>query len=169
MLCGLTADKSRARLNATLGNAADDLCDLFGDILAASDVIKEEEGARAAADDVVYAHSNGIDSDGIMLVHKDRELDLGTAAVGARNEHGLFHTCDGETEAAAEAADVVEATLVFGACDMFFHKLDSAVAGCDINARRCVAVGFRIRMKHNNKVSFLMQNSKCKMQNEFES
>ena len=57
--------------------------------------------------------------------------------------------CDGQTEAAAEAADVVKTALVFGACDMFFHKLDSAIAGGDVNACCCVAVGFGVGVKHS--------------------
>ena len=146
VLGGLATDQSRARLHAALGHAADDLGDLFGDVLAACDVVQEEQGAGATADDVVDAHGHGIDADGVVLVHQDGQLDLGAATVGTGNEHGLLHTGDGQTEATAEAADVVKAAFVLGAVDVLLHEFDGAVAGGDVDACGGVGFGFGIRM-----------------------
>ena len=83
VLCGFTANERRAGLNTALGNAGNDCRDFLGIILSASDVIKEEEGLCANTDYIVYAHSNGVNSDSVVLIHKDCKLNLGAAAVGA--------------------------------------------------------------------------------------
>ena len=146
MLRSFSAYKRRARLNTPLGNTADDSCDLLGNILSASDVIKEEERLRATANNVVYAHCNRIDTDSVVLVHKDSHLNFSTATVSARNENRLFHSRNRKTEAAAKAAYVVKTTLVFCSCDVLFHKLDRFISGGNINARRRVAFTLGIVM-----------------------
>ena len=42
----------------------------LGDVLAASDIVKEEKGLCAAADNVVDAHCHTVDANGIVLVLK---------------------------------------------------------------------------------------------------
>ena len=143
VLGGLTADQRRAGLHAALGNAGNDSGDLLGNVFAARDIVQEEKGSCAAANNVVDTHGDGINADGVVLVHEDRELDLRAATVRAGNENGLLHT-HGKSEAAAEAADVVDASLVAGARDMCLHEFNSLVAGGDINTGRCVAFGFGI-------------------------
>ena len=158
MLSGLASDERRAGLNAALCNAANDGSDLFGVVLAASDVVKEEERLCAAANDVVYAHCNRVDTDGVMLVHEDSELYFRTAAVRTGNEYGLFHAC-GKTKATAKAAYIIEATCVLCTCDMGLHKLYCFVTGGNINA--CCCVTFRSRIFHfyvslsDNLISYL--------------
>ena len=64
----LAADEGATRVDAPLGHAADDCCDLFGDVLPAGDVIEEEERLCAAADDVVDAHCDAVDADRVVFV-----------------------------------------------------------------------------------------------------
>ena len=107
MFCGFAADECRAGLDTALSHTADDGSDLFGDVLAACDIVKEEQRTSTAADDIVDAHSNGIDTDGVMLVHQDCHLDLGAASVGTGDENRFLHTGNRQTETAAKTADIV--------------------------------------------------------------
>ena len=148
MLRGLTANECRAGLHTALCNTANDCRDLFGNILAARNVIKEEQGLGSTTDDVVDTHCDGIYTDGIVLVHQNGKLDLGSASVGTRHENRLLHTRNGQTKASAKAAYVVQASFVFGACNVLFHQLDRAVARRNINA--CRSVAFRSGIFHKS-------------------
>ena len=139
MLGGLTADKCRTRLNTALGNSADDRRNLFGNILSASNIVKEEERLCSATDDVVYAHRNGINANSVVLVHKDRHFDLCSAAVRTRNEHRLLHSGNIQPKTASKAAYIVKTTLVFRTGNVLLHKLNRLVSCRNVNACRRIA------------------------------
>ena len=83
VLGSLAANQGRAGLDTALGHTAHDLGNFLGNVLAAGDVVQEKQGLCAHADNVVDAHGNGVDADGVVLVHEDGQLHLGAAAVGA--------------------------------------------------------------------------------------
>ena len=149
MLGSLAADQGSAGLDTAFGHTADDLGDLLGDVLAAGNVVQEEQGLCAAADDVVDAHGHGVDADGVMLVHQDGQLDLGAAAVGAGDQHGLLIAGHGQAEAAAEAAHIVQAALVAGPGNVLLHQLHSPVTGGDVHTGGSVAGGIGILVIHD--------------------
>ena len=64
--------------------------------------------ACTGADDVVDAHGHAVDADGVVLVHQLGQAELGAHAVGAGDQHRLLHPGNGQAEAAAEAAHVVQ-------------------------------------------------------------
>ena len=66
-LGGLAADERRAGLDAPLGHAGDDGGDFLGHILAAGDVVQEEEGLCPGAEDIVDAHGHAVDAHGVVL------------------------------------------------------------------------------------------------------
>ena len=105
MLGSFTADECALSLNTALCYTGYYLRDLFGDILSAGDIIKEELRLCSAADDVVHAHSNTVDTDSVVLVEDKCDLDLCTYAVCSGNENRLADTCHIELEESAEAAD----------------------------------------------------------------
>ena len=150
MLCGLAADERRAGLDAALRHAAHDLGDFFRHVFAAGDVIQKEQGLCAHADDVVDAHGHGVDADGVVLVHEDGQFDLGAAAVGAGDQHRLLHPGNGQAEAAAEAAHVVQTAGVAGAGDVGLHQLHGLVSGGDVHTGGSVAGGLGIVVFHDN-------------------
>jgi len=83
-----------------------------------------------------------------VLVHQDGQLHLGAAAVGTGDQNRLFHAGDGQTEAAAEAAHIIQAAFVAGTGNVLLHQLHSAVAGSDINTGSSIAGGERILVIH---------------------
>ena len=90
-LGGLAADERRAGLHAALADAADDIGYPLGIVLAAGDVIEEEQGLCAAANYVVDAHCHAVYADGVVLVHEKGQLEFCTHSVCAADEHGLCY------------------------------------------------------------------------------
>ena len=148
MLGGLAANQGRAGLDAALGHAAHDLRNSLRHILAAGDIVQEEQRPCATADHIVDAHGHAVDTDGIVLVKQLGNAQLGAHAVGTGNQHRLLHTGNRQTEAAAKAAHIVEAPLVAGPCHVFFHELHGLVAGSNVYAGSGVAGRLRILVIH---------------------
>ena len=140
MLGGLAADERAAGLHAALSHAGNERRDLLRLVLADGDVVEEEDGLCAAADDVVDAHGDTVDADGVVLVHQLRDALLRAHTVRARDEHRLAHTGEIGREQAAKAADIGHNAWDHGALDVLFHQLDALVAGLDIHAGVTVAL-----------------------------
>ena len=140
VLCGLAADERAAGLHAALRNTLYDLCNLLRHVLAAGDVIEEKERFCAAAYDVVHAHGNAVNADGVMLIEQHGRHKLRAHAVCAGNEHRFFHTGHVRLEKAAETADA--GNHARNACTLYvlFHQLYGLVACCNVNARCLVAI-----------------------------
>ena len=139
MFCCLAADQGSFRLYTACGYAFYDLCDLLGNIFAACDIVQEKERFAACARDIVYAHGNAVDTDGIMLVHKKGELDLGSDTICTGYQGRLFHIldlfqgkCTGKTTQSAKH---------FRAhCRLYilFHQFHRFVSGFNIHSRTLV-------------------------------
>ena len=146
MFGSLAAHQGAARLHAALGHALDDLCDLLGDILAAGNVVKENQGLRACTDHVIDAHGNAVDADGVVLVQQHGDTQLGADAVGAGNQNRMLHAGAVQLKQAAEAAQTADTVLGHCAGHVLFHQLHRAVTGGNVHA--CCGVAFRIALFH---------------------
>jgi len=137
VLRGLAADQRAARELASGGDALDD----FGgdrDVEPLADVVVEEEQRLRALDqDVVDAHRDEIDADGVVPVQRERELQLGADAVGARHQHGL-PVALGQPDQRAESADAGEHLGAHRPLRERLDPLDERVAGVDVDARFAV-------------------------------
>ena len=135
----LAAHQGAARLHAALGHALDDLGNLLGDILAAGNVVKENQGLRACTDHVIDAHGNAVDADGVVLVQQHGDTQLGADAVGAGNQNRMLHAGAVQLKQAAEAAQTADTVLGHRAGHVLFHQLHRAVTGGDIYTGRSIA------------------------------
>ena len=140
MLCGLAADKRTACLYAALCHARNYLCYLFGIVLSAGYVVKEELRLCSAADDVVYAHSHAVDTYRVVLVKQKSYLYLCAYAVSARYKHRLVYARHIKLKKSAKAAYAVENALCDCPCNVLLHKLDCLVTCGNVNSRVLVAV-----------------------------
>ncbi len=86
-LGGLAADERAAGGAARLGDALDELGEVFGHELAGGVVVEEEERLGAAAENVVDAVIDQVDPDPAVAVGGDGDLDLGPHRVGAGGQH----------------------------------------------------------------------------------
>ncbi len=87
VLGGLAANQGAAGLDAALRHAGDDGGDFLRLVFADGDIVQEEQGPGAAADDVVDAHGHAVDADGVVLVQQLGQAQLGAHAVGAGDEN----------------------------------------------------------------------------------
>jgi hypothetical protein len=130
----LAADERAAGLPAPLGDAAHDRDADLGRELRGGEIVEEKQGLGALDHDVVHAHRDEIDADGVMDAGLDRDLDLGPDAVigatriGSRNPRRL------EVEQAAEAADLGVGARPPGRAHQRPDRLDHGVAGVDVDA-----------------------------------
>ena len=135
----LAADERAAGLAAALRDALDHVGALLGGELAGAEVVEEEQRLGAHDRDVVHAHGDEVDADGVVPVRRERDLELGADAVGAGDEHRLPVLLHVEREEPAEAADPGEDLRPEGGAGMGLDELDEAIALVDVDAR--VAVG----------------------------
>ena len=108
-----------------------------GDIdveLAGGVIVEKEQGFRPLDDDVVDAHGDEVDADGVMPAGFDGELELGADPIRAGDEHGLAVAVQGQLEQGAEPSQSREHAGPRGAGNGRFDPLDEAVAGIDIDA-----------------------------------
>ena len=94
MFCRLTTDQRRSCLFAAFRHAFYDRRDLLRIILATGYVIKEKQRFSARTCHIVDTHCHTVDSDRIMPVHQERQLDLGSHSVRSRQKHGFLHLLD---------------------------------------------------------------------------
>ena len=139
MLGGFAAHKGAACLHAALGNALDDLGDLFGNVASAGDVIQEHQRLGTGADDVIDAHGNAVDADGVVAVQQHGDAQLGADTVRAGDQHGMLHTGAVQLKQTAKAAQAADAVLGHGAGNVLLHQFHRAVPGGNIHAGSGVA------------------------------
>ena len=143
MLGGLAADEGAPGLDAALGNAGDQLDHLFRYVFSNGDVIQEKEGLGPAADDVVDAHGNAVDAYGIVLAHELGDTLLGAHAVGARDQHRLFHAGEVGGKQPTEAPQPGDHAGDEGAPDMLLHQLYALIARLDVDPGGGIGRGMR--------------------------
>ena len=139
-LGGLAADQRAACLTAALCDARYHLRDLCGLVFADCDIVEEEQRLCTAAGDVVDAHGNAVDADRVMLVHQERQLELGAHAVRAGDQNGVGHALELRAEQTAEAAERTHNALDVGALDHRLHQLDCLVTCGDVYTGCLVAL-----------------------------
>ena len=83
-----------------------------------------------------------------MLVQELGNAQLGAHAVSAGDQHRLLHARHRQTEAAAEAAHVIQAALIPGAGHMLLHKFHGLVTGGNVHTGSGVAGRLRILVFH---------------------
>ena len=105
-LGGLAADQRATGDPAPLGDARDDA---FGNLrieLPGGEVIEEEQRLGALNDQIVGAHRDEIDTDPLVPIMLDRELDLGADAVVGGDQQRVGIARRAWIEEAAEAAEL---------------------------------------------------------------
>ncbi len=73
--------------------------------LAGGEIVEEEERLGALGQDVVGAHGDEVDADGLVQARGEGEHQLGAHSVRSRNEYGILEAGGLEIEEAAETAE----------------------------------------------------------------
>ncbi len=137
-LGGLASDQRAAVFGARASDAADDLLRHGRRETSGREIVEEEQRLRALDQDVVDAVVHQISADGVVLIHHERDLELGADAVGARDQHRLPVAVAVEAEQAAERSDFGEHAWREGAARQRPDPPDRLVARVDVDACRLV-------------------------------
>ena len=137
----LAAEEGGARLLAPGGDAADDGRGRVDRELAGGVVVEEEEGFGTLHDDVVRAHGDEVDADGVVAVEFDGELELRADAVRARDEHRAWPARQVDFEEPAEAADAAQDARPVRAAGQWLDVLHQGVTRIDVDAGILVGQG----------------------------
>src|SRR5919109_24414 len=132
MLGRLATDQGSARLPAPGRHAADELGDPDRVEAPDGDVIEECERLGAGAHDVVRAHRDKVDADGVEASDRRRDDGLGADAVGRGDEQRLPNP-GGDRNPPAEPAQPADDLGSPGRVDVLAHELDGALAGIDVD------------------------------------
>ena len=130
----LAAHQGAARLAAALGHAGDDRLDLGRDIVPQGHIVQEEERLGALREHVIDAHGHGVDADGVVLVHREGDLELGAHAVGAAHQDRLLVAERGEVEHTAEGSDASHRARTGRGGDVLLDAADHFVARFQVHA-----------------------------------
>ncbi len=128
----LTAHQRAAGPAAALRHARDDALDPRGVDAAGADVVEEVERLRAVHEDVVHAHRDEVDTDRVVAVGTEGDLQLAADAVGRRDEHRLAIT-PGDPDERREGADPAEDFRPVGAARVRGEPPHGLVAGLDVD------------------------------------
>src|SRR5690606_25355366 len=85
----LAADQRAAALPTAFGDAADDRRALVRVELAGSEIVEEKQWLGALHHDVVDAHGDKVDADGVVLAGFYGDLELGADAVIGGDQDGI--------------------------------------------------------------------------------
>ena len=148
-LGGLAADERAPRLLAAGGDAPNHGCGGVHVELPAREVVEEEERLGALHENVVHAHRDEVDADGVVPLELERELELGADPVGAGDQH-RFAIILRDFEQCAEAADAGQHLGAHRAPGEGLDALDQRVARIDVDAsiairKRGVVLHVRLR------------------------
>ena len=131
VLCHLAADERAAGFAAPLCHTLDELLDVVGVELAHRDVVEEEQRFGALAHDVVDAHGDQVDADGVEAASGLSDERLGPHAIGGGHENGPGVAVLGEGEQPAEASDVADHLGSEGGADLGLDPLDRLLSRGD--------------------------------------
>ena len=90
-LCCLSANQGRTGLPASLSHTLYNRGNFLRNILAAGNIIQEEQRLTTSAGHVVDTHSHTVDSHCVMLIHQKCQFQLGSHAVSTGQQSRLLH------------------------------------------------------------------------------
>ena len=135
----LASDQGSPRLTASVCDALDNFRDLLRIVLPTGDIIQKEKRLSPGAGNVIDAHGHTVDTDRIVLIHQESQLQLCSHAVCSGNKRGLFHVLKAfhgkSTGKSAETAQHFGAGRCF---HILFHQFHGLISG--LNIYSCISV-----------------------------
>jgi hypothetical protein len=136
VLGGLPAQQRATGHHAPVGDASHQFRDPLGHRAPHGDVVLQKQRFGAADHEVVDHHRDEVDADGVVLVHRLGDRELGANAIGRGRQHRfpIAAQCEQPGESTQPAADLGSGGLV----GQRFQEFDGAVAGFDVDPGRRV-------------------------------
>ena len=137
MLGRLAAQQRAAGHHAAVGDAGHQFADPLGHRAADRDVVLQEQRFGTAHHEVVDDHRDEVDPDGVVLVHRLGDGQLGADAVGRGRQHRLAIAA-AQREQPGESAETAAHFGPGGLLGQRFQEFDGAVTGFDVDPGRRV-------------------------------
>ena len=102
--CGLAADQGATGRGATCGNALDNACGAVNIQLAGGEIIQKKQRLRALTDQIVDAHGDQINADGVHISGINRNPQLGADPIGGGHQNRIAKACVFEVKQRSEPA-----------------------------------------------------------------
>ena len=129
---GFAANQRTTGKFAAFANTADDIGRDIDIQFAGGVVIQEEQRFSALHDNIVDAHRDQIDADGVMTLQVHGQTQLGADAIGAGNQYRLFVT-GWQRDQRAKAAKTGHHFRTAGTVGHMLDALNEGVACFDIH------------------------------------
>ena len=133
-LGGLAADQRAAGFPAGFRHTRNDGGRSFGIEFAAGKIVEKEQRLGALHHEIIDRHRHQVDADAAVQAGLDRDLDLGTDAVGRSNQHRIDKARGLQIEQSAKSADFSVCTRPRGGTYHRLDQVDQTVAGIDVDA-----------------------------------
>ena len=131
----LSANKGTAGLAAAFGDSGDYCLNHFRTGLALGDIVKEYKRFSSLCKDVIDAHGNSVDADGVVLVHRKGYLEFRSDTVGSAHENRLLDVKGAEIEHPAKSTYIAHYPKPRSRSYMFLDPPDDIVTGFQADAR----------------------------------
>jgi cardiolipin synthase (CMP-forming) len=152
-LRSFAANQSATRLAASNTNTGNDRRADFRLKFAASIIIEEEKRLGTLYDQVIDAHCDQVDSNRVVTPGFDRDLKLGTNAVGCRDQNGVAVADAFKVKDPAKSADFSICAGAGCRSNQGFDELHHPVAGIDINTSLRVSETARFFCHHGSSLA----------------
>ena len=129
---------------ASFGDALHHLVERLGGQLSGREIIQKKQRLCALRDQIVHAHGDKIDADGVMNAGGRGHFQLGADAIGRRDQQGIAIAGLGQVENAAETADSGDHSGTHGGRGQGFDGFDETIALVDIDAGIAVMKAVRV-------------------------
>ena len=103
--CRFASYKGTTGLAASFRYTADNRLDLRRDVMSHCHVVQEDERFGSLRQNIVHAHRHGVNTDGVVFVHRKSDLQFGTNAVGSADQNRFFDSQRGEVKHASKRTD----------------------------------------------------------------
>lgn len=130
----LPADECRPGQLTAHGDSLDDLRCLIRIEMAAGIVIEKEQWFRSLDQEIIDAHRHEIDTDGVVLIGRDGQPQLGTNAIRSGNQNRMPVAPKWQFEQSAETAQPAHNFAAPGHLGERFDLFNETVAGINIDA-----------------------------------
>lgn len=109
---GFTAEEAAIGLNATVGDTANDGFEEGRVVAGHGDIVEEEEGFGAGAEDIIDAHGDEIDPNRGVISSQLGDFELGADAIGTGNEERFFVVSGKEGASEIEGIQASKASII---------------------------------------------------------
>ncbi len=143
MLGHLAPDQGAPSLKASGGHPLDERDHLIVVEAADGDVVEHEQRLGPLAHEVVDAHRDQVDADGVIAAHRPGHHRLGADPVGGGHQHGMAVAGGLEREQPTESPDVADHLAAKRGSNLGANALHGPLPGGDVDSGGRVGLGPR--------------------------